>query len=45
MFGMPARVGLERTGLPAELCHVLENEDKLEDALQGLVSPSRLQEN
>ena len=40
LFGMLARVGLERTGLPANLCDVLENEDELEDALQALVSPS-----
>ncbi|KAK7601711.1 hypothetical protein V9T40_009152 [Parthenolecanium corni] len=41
MFGTPARVGLERTGLPADLCHLLQEEDNLEDALQGLVPSDR----
>jgi len=40
MFGMPAHVGLERTGLPADLCKTLEEEDQLEEALQGLCCPS-----
>jgi len=36
MFGMPARIGLERTGLPTDLCQLLENEEELEEALAGM---------
>jgi hypothetical protein len=40
MFGMPARIGLERTGLPTDLCHLLANEEELEEALAGMYRPS-----
>lgn len=32
---MPARVGLEYTGLPSDQCHLLTEEDELEEALSG----------
>lgn len=45
MFGVPARVGLEQTGLPSDLCHLLTEEDELEEALSGLyVSSDRSDE-
>ena len=40
MFGVPARVGLERTGLPTDLCHLLQDENDLEQALEGMYQAS-----
>lgn len=40
MFGIPARVGLERTGLPSGLCQLLREKEELEDALNGMYGQS-----
>lgn len=33
---MPAHVGLKRTGLPTDLCHLLQDEDEIEDTFEGM---------